>query len=300
MNYYKFNIGDYAAATRHLSMLEHGAYRLLLDVYYTAEQPLPADVKAAARKAGARSKDEIAAVEVVLGEFFELTPDGWIQGRCDAEIALYQAKAETNRVIGRRGGRPKKETQTVSDGNPEITQTVSEINPTVTLNTNQEPLTTNQEPIKTHSVVLTEAGEHPNLSVSRQSAICMVIKAEGIGSVNPQHPELLSLIDQGADVGHFAAAARVAKDKGKGFAYLLGVVRGQMADAVKLANAQPAQATPGTRPQPESFKERDDRTARTRWEEMTGRTHPDNLPAAPTNVDLVVDISPRFLEESST
>ena len=101
-------------------------------------------------------------------------------------------------------------------------------------------------------------------------------------------------------MGHFAAAARVAKDKGKGFAYLLGVVKGQMADAVKLANAQPAQAPPGARTQPESFKERDDRTARTRWEEMTGRTHPDNLPAAPVNVELVVDISPRFLEESST
>ena len=37
MNYYKFNVGDYSAATRHLSMLEHGAYRLLLDVYYTTE-----------------------------------------------------------------------------------------------------------------------------------------------------------------------------------------------------------------------------------------------------------------------
>ena len=53
MNYYKRHIGDYAAATRHLSMLEHGAYTMLLDVYYTSEQPLPADPKKAARKAGA-------------------------------------------------------------------------------------------------------------------------------------------------------------------------------------------------------------------------------------------------------
>lgn len=302
MNYYKFNIGDYAAATRHLSMLEHGAYRLLLDVYYTAEQPLPADVKAAARKAGARSKEEIAAVEVVLGEFFELTPAGWIQGRCDVEIALYQAKAETNRVVGKRGGRPKKETQTVSVGNPEITQTVSETNPHVTLNTNQEPLTINQEPVDTHTAVVGEGGERPNLSVSRQAAICMVIKSEGIGSVNPQHPDLLALVEQGADVGHFASAAKVAKERGKGFAYLLGVVKGQMADAVQLAQSSKApEAFAAARSnQPESFKERDDRNARARWEEMTGRIHPDNLPAAPTNVELVVDISPRFLEESST
>jgi uncharacterized protein YdaU (DUF1376 family) len=141
VNYYKFNIGDYAAATRHLTMLEHGAYRLLLDFYYTTECALPADLKAVARKAGARSKDEVQAVETVVQEFFELSEAGWVHNRCASEIEVFQAKAETNRVVGRRGGRPKKETQTVSDANPEITQTVSGNNP------NQEPLTTNQEPV---------------------------------------------------------------------------------------------------------------------------------------------------------
>lgn len=141
MNYYKFNIGDYAAATRHLTMLEHGAYRMLLDVYYTTEQPLPVEVKSAARKAGARTKDEIAAVEIVLNEFFTLTENGWIQKRCESEIAFYQQKAENNKVVGKLGGRPKKQTQTVSDGNPEITQTVSENNPQETLTTNHKPLT---------------------------------------------------------------------------------------------------------------------------------------------------------------
>lgn len=124
-------------------MLEHGAYRLLLDVYYTTEKALPSDIKAAARKAGARSKEEMAAVEVVLTEFFVLTEEGWIQNRCESEIAVFQSKAEANRVIGKKGGRPKKVTQAVPDGNPEITQTVSEINPRKTLTTNQEPLTIN-------------------------------------------------------------------------------------------------------------------------------------------------------------
>ena len=155
MNYYKFNIGDYAAATRHLTMIEHGAYRLLLDVYYTTERPLPADVKASARKAGARSKEEIAAVEIVLSEFFVLTEEGWIQNRCDSEIALFQSKAETNKAVGKLGGRPKKKTQTVSEVNPEITQTVSETNPHRTLTTNQEPLTIN------HSVTDVTGGKPP-------------------------------------------------------------------------------------------------------------------------------------------
>lgn len=157
MNYYKFNIGDYAAATRHLTMIEHGAYRLLMDVYYTTEQPLPIDVKAAARKVGARSKDEVAAVETVLCEFFFLTDCGWVQKRCDSEISLYKSKAETNKVVGRLGGRPKKETQTVPNVNPEITQTVYEINPQETLTINHKPLTIN------HSVT-NATGSKPPMS----------------------------------------------------------------------------------------------------------------------------------------
>ena len=43
MNYYERHLGDYAKDAGHLSMLEHGAYSLLLDRYYTTEQPIPAD-----------------------------------------------------------------------------------------------------------------------------------------------------------------------------------------------------------------------------------------------------------------
>jgi GST-like protein len=34
MNFYKHHLGDYAAATRHLSLLEHGCYRSMIDLYY--------------------------------------------------------------------------------------------------------------------------------------------------------------------------------------------------------------------------------------------------------------------------
>lgn len=86
MNYYKRHLGDYAAATRHLSILEHGVYTLLLDLYYVTEKPLPSEEKAVWRLAGARSKDEREAVSQVLNEFFELQEDGWHQARCDEEI----------------------------------------------------------------------------------------------------------------------------------------------------------------------------------------------------------------------
>lgn len=94
MNYYEHHIGDYAAATSHLSFVEDAAYSRLLRIYYRDEKPLPPDLKAVIRLAGARSKDEREAVETVLSEFFTLQSDGWHSKRADAEIARYAEKRE--------------------------------------------------------------------------------------------------------------------------------------------------------------------------------------------------------------
>lgn len=94
MNYYEHHLGDYAQATAHLSLLEDAVYSRLIRKYYASEKPIPADVAAVQRLVGARSKEERAAVETVLNEFFELRDDGWHQARCDAEIARYQDKQD--------------------------------------------------------------------------------------------------------------------------------------------------------------------------------------------------------------
>jgi uncharacterized protein YdaU (DUF1376 family) len=87
MNYYERHLGDYAKDTAHLSMLEHGAYTLLLDRYYATEQGIPAEQ--AHRVARARTKEEKEAVDVVLEEFFRLDGNVWIKGRVEEEIASY-------------------------------------------------------------------------------------------------------------------------------------------------------------------------------------------------------------------
>jgi len=89
VNFYQRHIGDYLKATSHLSLLEHGIYTRLLDVYYTREGAIPAEQSA--RLVGARSKEEKAALDSVLAEFFTSTPEGWRQKRCDEEIAMYTA-----------------------------------------------------------------------------------------------------------------------------------------------------------------------------------------------------------------
>jgi uncharacterized protein YdaU (DUF1376 family) len=90
VNYYERHIGDYLKDTAHLSLLEHGVYGRLLDVYYTREGSIP--VEQAERLIGARSKDERAALAVVLQEFFQEDGGELRHSRCDREIQRFQDK----------------------------------------------------------------------------------------------------------------------------------------------------------------------------------------------------------------
>ena len=92
MHYYQFNIGDYASHTRHLDLLEDLAYRRILDLYYLHERPISGDASFVAKQIGMR--DDAATVRDVLNEFFEHTPDGYVNGRADKEIAHYHSKIE--------------------------------------------------------------------------------------------------------------------------------------------------------------------------------------------------------------
>ncbi|MGS1116003.1 YdaU family protein [Castellaniella sp. UC4442_H9] len=121
MNYYEHHLGDYAKDTGHLSMLEHGAYRILLDRYYSTERGIPADQ--AYRLARARSDEECRAVDAVLEEFFELVDGVWIQGRVERELVAANKRIVAAQENGKKGGRPPKkpkgsdpETQQKPDG----------------------------------------------------------------------------------------------------------------------------------------------------------------------------------------
>jgi uncharacterized protein YdaU (DUF1376 family) len=80
-------------------MIEDGAYRRLIDLYYTREAPLPANLEAVCRLIRARTQEETAAVVVVLDEFFVRTDEGYRHKRCDEEIVRYidkRAKAKVS------------------------------------------------------------------------------------------------------------------------------------------------------------------------------------------------------------
>jgi len=138
VNYYERHIGDYLKDTAHLSLLEHGIYGRLLDLYYTRETPI-AD-EGICRLIGARTPDEAHALGEVLREFFTLSDGTWHHSRCDKEIERYRykqqkAKDSANARWSKTGGNANA-MRTHTDGNALQSPGTS----------NQTPVTKKKEP----------------------------------------------------------------------------------------------------------------------------------------------------------
>ena len=121
MHYYKFEIATWHLHTSHLSLIEEAVYFRLINFYYDTESPIPKETQSVIRRLRLSEYSDIVAQ--ILGEFFELGADGWHQKHCDLKIVEYHSKGNTNKINGKKGGRPKKEpeTQSVIFGNPEQT-----------------------------------------------------------------------------------------------------------------------------------------------------------------------------------
>ena len=90
MYYYQHHIGDYRRDTGHLTLLEHGIYRQLLDLYYLSENPVDTN---AIRLLSIRSTDDCEAYKRVLSDFF-IERDGlYFHKRCDFEIQRFKDKS---------------------------------------------------------------------------------------------------------------------------------------------------------------------------------------------------------------
>ena len=98
LQWYARYAGDYLRDTAHLSLLEHGAYTLLMDYYYSTGQPLPANADANApalalatnerlyRICRAVTQIEQEAVDSVLSCFFDLDDGNYYHDRIDREL----------------------------------------------------------------------------------------------------------------------------------------------------------------------------------------------------------------------
>jgi uncharacterized protein YdaU (DUF1376 family) len=125
LNYYEHHLGDYSAATAHLSWDEDQAYTRLLRAYYHQEKPIPLDLREACRLVRASTTTQKKAVESVLREFFKQESDGWHQKRCDEEIERFQGKqSKARRSANLRWSAERAQ----SDGNANASSSQSERN----------------------------------------------------------------------------------------------------------------------------------------------------------------------------
>jgi uncharacterized protein YdaU (DUF1376 family) len=108
LNYYPHHIGDYLRDTAHLTALEDGTYRRLLDLYYASEKPLPVDLNWLCKLVRAHTDDERQAVSDILKQFWFRNAQGWTNKRADEEIKKGRVRIKTARTNG------KKATQRVS------------------------------------------------------------------------------------------------------------------------------------------------------------------------------------------
>ncbi|WP_238587081.1 YdaU family protein [Pseudomonas veronii] len=135
MHYFKRNIGDYHKKAGRLTMLEHGAYTLLLDACYDRER-FPT-LEEAIDWCWARNKEETDAVELVLRKFFDFVDGRYVQTRIQEEISAYQATALKNKEIAEKREATKRTLRA-----PDVHEACTDGH----LTNNHKPLTTNQEP----------------------------------------------------------------------------------------------------------------------------------------------------------
>lgn len=175
MHYYKRNIGDYAKKAGRLSMLEHGAYTLLMDAIYDRET-FPT-LEEALDWAWARDEAEVAAVKFVLSKFFELREDGrYVQNRIQEELDSYKYKAETNARIAKEREEKRKSKNEPSRTVHEACEEIHEPSP------NHKPLTNNQEPLTNINITADESAKNPKPKriTKKQKAINALIEM-GVG-----------------------------------------------------------------------------------------------------------------------
>jgi uncharacterized protein YdaU (DUF1376 family) len=131
MHYYQFNIGDYRRDTAHLSHLEHGIYRSLIDTYMLEESPLSGDMKELERKHLIRTANEKKALRNVLKDFFKFENSMFLHSRCDEDIISYRDKSlKASKSAKKRWEKDANALRTHSEGNA-----------------NHKPLTNNHKPI---------------------------------------------------------------------------------------------------------------------------------------------------------
>lgn len=194
MHYYKFNIGDFDKSTRHLSIIERGLFRDILDLYVKDEKPVTDNLKKLERLLCVKSKAEKEALQNILDDFFVLTDDGYYSEYCQSILNDTTDRVEASRENGKKGGRPSKQSQneTKANGN----QDESQSKPSENLEKTQDKPSNNLDESYPSTQLPNNPSTHnPNTQTppNPQSGVCVgetandfLAKAEQVKQANAQ------------------------------------------------------------------------------------------------------------------
>lgn len=240
MNYYEHHLGDWAAATGHLTWDEDMAYTRLLRAYYHFEKPIAQGQQY--RMAKASTPAQRKAVDAVLTEFFVLQDGLFRQKRADAEIERFQDKQRKAKASANA-----RWSQSVRNANASQNNGANAMRTHSEGNAHQTPDTRHQAP----DPIQDQEPTHTNPS-PREAPVCVeshrvttpieVVKAlkdAGLDAMrmSASNPTLVALVDAGASIEEFVSGVGVALEKSEPFAYLLGKVKGQRKSAKDTADS---------------------------------------------------------------
>jgi uncharacterized protein YdaU (DUF1376 family) len=117
--YYRFFPGDYQRDTGDLTLVEHGAYRVLLDHYYTCG-PLPSEMDRLYRLCRAFSTEEQTAVSTVVERFFQPNGNRLRNRKADKELSEREAFIEMQREKGRKSAEVRAERKKEQEDNSTV------------------------------------------------------------------------------------------------------------------------------------------------------------------------------------
>lgn len=235
MNYIELHIGDYDKDTAHLTACEDGIYGRMLRRYYNTEAELPLEVKAVQRLVRARTKDELAAVSVLLSEFFVQTATGWRHERCEKEIAKYcEKRTKAQRSANARWERSERN----ANASPEHDERNAHHTPDASPQSTKTDTSGHTPPlaaVPADRVGVFEGHDEPRDTPNPVAAFAIALNRLEFRCTSA-NPDLVAYAKAGGTVDHLSQCAGLPACIGKPAAYVIRIARRELAEHAPTIN----------------------------------------------------------------
>lgn len=232
-------IGDYLRDTTRLTTEKHGAYLLLImDYWINGAPPDDDDVLSSI------TKMQLSAWKKArpsLEQLFTVSNGQWKHKRIEEELLKASENAEKYAKRAKDAANKRWNKDATSNTKSNATSISQELHEDMLGDA------TSPSPSSINHTVITHTVE--DLTIVEPNAVglvCVAIKREfdllnkQIADIQQTNPTLHELIKAGATPQEFAEAAKISAQKGKGFSYLLSIVKRQREEAAKLVLHQGA------------------------------------------------------------